>query len=230
MRGLGERQKKESAYTRYRIINALYAEPFTYEQLQRQTKIHTNTLTHRLHELLNERIIMKHKYSFPHRKYNDHNFYLLRWAKKESRDIISFIFENYRANDSVSPYDINSLQIDSHIEKIQSIEYHWISDKEFIKRVTELSLKERKVVIQLFKHYRTQNQLNEERNKLVEARDKILETLIIECTKFCANRYLSLSVSSISAFDMLIFFKIISLYYAWLPYVKIWEVMRCIGW
>ena len=89
-RGLGQRQKEDQIITNYRIIKALYTKPYTYQQLWRVTKIHRNTLKLRLDKLVNDRIILKRHYTFNNYrgKYVSPDFYLLDWAKKQSREIL----------------------------------------------------------------------------------------------------------------------------------------------
>ena len=60
-RGLGEMQKNERTLTNYKIIGALYLQPYTYEQLRIATKIHRNTLRQRLDQLVNDDIISMEK-------------------------------------------------------------------------------------------------------------------------------------------------------------------------
>ena len=94
-RGLGERQKNERLITNYRIIEALYVKPYTYQQLWRATKIQRNTLKLRLDQLVNDdKIVLKHHYAFPNYrgKYTSRDFYLLNWAKKQSREMADRVF------------------------------------------------------------------------------------------------------------------------------------------
>lgn len=103
MRGLGEKQEEEKAKTYSRILSLLEIAPFTYEQLQKITGIHRNTLRKSLNELIVENIIIEHKYNFEysskqHREYkqlplttttlNKHNYYLLDYRNKKKLNII----------------------------------------------------------------------------------------------------------------------------------------------
>jgi DNA-binding Lrp family transcriptional regulator len=120
-RGLGEMQKNERMLTNYKIIAALYIQPYTYQQLWIETKIHRNTLRQRLDQLVKDGIIIKQHYNFPNR-----DFYLLNWAKKQSREIIGCVFGNKHLKGSISfildpsisttrtSYEINSIHVKSN--------------------------------------------------------------------------------------------------------------------
>jgi hypothetical protein len=131
-RGLGEMQKNERMLTNYKIIGALYVQPYTYQQLWIATKIQRNTLKRRLDQLVNDRIIIKHRYNF--RKYSEkyysrRDFYLLNWANKQSREMVDCVFDSKRVEDSVSfildpsisrtrtSYEINSIHVKSGRKK-----------------------------------------------------------------------------------------------------------------
>lgn len=120
-RGLGEMQKNERMLTNYKIIAALYVQPYTYQQLRIVTKIHRNTLRQRLNQLVNDGIIINQHYNILNR-----NFYLLNWAKKQSREIVGCVFGNKRLKGSIpivldpsiaatrTSYEINSIQVKSN--------------------------------------------------------------------------------------------------------------------
>src|SRR5919197_5431940 len=94
-RGLGERQKNERMLTNYKIIGALYVQPYTYQQLWIATKIQRNTLKLRLDQLVKDNIIIKHHHAFrPRVLKGSRDFYLLNWANKQSKEIVSSIFDD----------------------------------------------------------------------------------------------------------------------------------------
>jgi hypothetical protein len=68
----------------------------------------------------------------------------------------------------------------------------------------------------------------EERNKLLEERDSIIELLVLLCTRFWFYKTVG-GNSSLSPFNMLVFFATIGLYGYSLPYVKFWEIMKRVG-
>lgn len=67
VRGLGLRQKDERLTTEARIVSFLRISPLTYEQLQKISRIHRNTLKLRLDQLSSKGIIIKHRYSIPYK-------------------------------------------------------------------------------------------------------------------------------------------------------------------
>jgi hypothetical protein len=81
-------------------------------------------LKQKLDQLANDKIIIKHHYTFPNYrgKYTGHDFYLLNWAKKQAKEMVFFIFNKQLTRDSVSiinhyvsglTHEINSIQIES---------------------------------------------------------------------------------------------------------------------
>jgi hypothetical protein len=66
VRGLGLKQKKEKLNTEAKIVGFLRVTPLTYEQLQKISRIHRNTLKLRLDHLSSKGIIMAHRYSIPY--------------------------------------------------------------------------------------------------------------------------------------------------------------------
>lgn len=65
VRGLGLKQKYERLITEAKVVSFLRISPFTYEQLQKISRIHRNTLKLRLDQLASKGIILKHRYSIP---------------------------------------------------------------------------------------------------------------------------------------------------------------------
>lgn len=65
VRGLGLKQKYERLNTEAKIVSFLRISPLTYEQLQKISGIHRNTLKLRLDQLSSKGIILKHRYSIP---------------------------------------------------------------------------------------------------------------------------------------------------------------------
>ena len=113
MKGLGEKQKEEKLKTYSRILSLLEIAPFTYEQLQKISGIHRNTLRKSLNELILEDIIIEHKYSFEYssnqrREYkqlplttttlNKHKYYLLNYRKNKK---INYYLDNYYNNNII---------------------------------------------------------------------------------------------------------------------------------
>jgi hypothetical protein len=192
-RGLGERQRKESIFTKQRIVGQLYTQPYTYQHLWRATKIHKNAFTSRLDELVKDNIVIKHHYTFPNYrgKYTGRNFYLLNWAKKQSKEIVSFIFDKeITRDDSISvmkknyflgqSYKINSIQVEPSKREYAIVEIredrsllpryiYDISRREFEEKIRELCMREQGMM-----SYITNAELDvEEKNKLIEKRDSI---------------------------------------------------------
>lgn len=133
-RGLGEKQKNGRMLISYRIIYALYVKPYTYQQLWKVTKIHRNTLRQRLDQLVNDRIILKHRYNFPNDRekyYTRRDFYLLNWANKQSKEMVDYVFGNKQMHFIMDPsisktrilssYEINSVHVKSSRKKYSMI-------------------------------------------------------------------------------------------------------------
>ena len=219
----------------------MYVRPYTYQQLWRFTKIHRNTLKLRLDQLLREKIIIKHHYSFPNYrgKYTSRDFYLLNWAKKQPREMIDSIFakqvataSTYMANPSFSrlSYVINSIHIEPSKREYTIIRQDevlipgvYLLSSEFSERVRQLRVKERDIFIQTISCICTSGPVKV-RNNLLEERDSIIELLVLLCTRFCVQKY-----SRITSYDMLVFFATIGLFDYWLPYVKFWDIMVRVG-
>lgn len=106
VRGLGLKQKEERLITEAKIISYLSVSPFTYEQLQKISKIHRNILKLRLDQFSSKGIIIKHRYYIPYKleyygymyrhpiKYRpplfNHIYYLLNLSKtKQIKDLVS---------------------------------------------------------------------------------------------------------------------------------------------
>jgi hypothetical protein len=107
VRGLGEKQKTQRCLTDSKIVSFLTVTPFTYDKLWKVSRIHRNTLRHRLDFLVAQGIVIKHKYSIPYKyhyhgcsmyKYPDldmlplynHIYYLLNCSKPESKQLVSY--------------------------------------------------------------------------------------------------------------------------------------------
>jgi hypothetical protein len=73
----------------------------------------------------------------------------------------------------------------------------------------------------------------EERNRLIEERHSIIESLVLLCTRYwlslLVKRYYSRLSLSLSYLDMLVLFARRALFSYWLPYVKFWEIMERVG-
>ncbi len=202
------------------------------------SKIHRNTLKLRLDQLLREKIIIKHHYTFPNYrgKYTSRDFYLLDCAKKQAREMIDSILaervvtgSTYMTNPKLSrrSYEINSVHIQPSKREytiIKADEVHvpgvYLDRREFSERVRQLRVKEKDIFEQIKSH----SGPVEIWNKLLEERDSIIESLVLVCTRFCVQEY-----SGLSPFDMLVFFATIGLFDYSLPYVKFWDIMERVG-
>jgi hypothetical protein len=256
-RGLGEKQKNERIVTNYRIIEALYVKPYTYQQLWRATKIQRNTLKLRLDQLVNDdKIVLKHHYAFPNYrgKYTSRDFYLLNWAKRQSREMADRVFGSQMLDGPVrvmdpssAPKPITSYEINStHVEpskrqyvnvivgqdnmiRVSNNSFScFLSNQGFLGRIRELCRNERDV----FKQIRncidtTWPAESKTRHELIDERDSILETLVLLCTRFCVQKYGH--IPDFCFRDLLVFFATIRLYDYWRPYLKFWKIMERVG-
>ena len=82
VRGLGDRQYKERLMTKYKIVSFLAVSPFTYEQLQRVSGIHRNTLRKNLDLLVDMIPLYGHKY------------YLLDCSQRQSDAYMNLYYNN----------------------------------------------------------------------------------------------------------------------------------------
>jgi hypothetical protein len=243
---LGERQKNELIKTNDRIIGALYVQPYTYQQLWGATKIHRNTLKLRLDQLVKDDIIIKHHYTFGNYrgKYTGLEFYLLNWAKKQSRGVMGSIFDKqftrgpvYIVNSNISrlSYEINSIHVEPSKREYTIIRSgtvytpygHLLNHDEFIEKIRELRIKER-CIFERLKSYIAMAEPVEGRNDLIEKRDSLLESLILLCTRFCVYKHVERN-SDLCSYDMLVFFATKGLFDYSRPYVKFWEIMQRVG-
>jgi hypothetical protein len=248
MRGLGELQKKQIAFTNYKIIGALYIQPHTYQQLHKATRIHKNTLKKRLDGLINENIIIKHHY-LPNLTggYANHKFYLLNWAKKESKEITSFLFEKQLTTHSdslinrdiyASYYHINSIQTGIVKNKYSTVrkDVHISSNKYFssedsIKKIKELSRIERKIFLEISSRIYNNRRIKLKTKHILplfEKRNGILESLVMSCM-YVGIDILHRHKPNLSPYDLLVFFKRLPLFTNWRPYTIIWEIMVRMG-
>jgi hypothetical protein len=241
-RGLGERQEEKKTLTIYRIIEALYTKPYTFQGLWKITKIHRNTLRQRLDQLLNSNIIIKHCYAFPNYRgrYVGRDFYLLNWVKMEAKSITSRLFNKgdilLGVDSSISnlTYEINSVQIERSDreyviirENNLKLPHEYFSTRGFIEKVKEWKIKERQVFEQIRNCVVREGSVKQ-RNELIEKRESILESLVSLCTRFCANTYLERN-SNLSPYDILVFFTTLSIFDYWRPYTKFYETMVRMG-
>jgi hypothetical protein len=144
LRGLGEKQKEQKLITYSRILSLLEIAPFTYEQLQKISGIHRNTLRKSLNELILEDVIFKHKYGFEYnskqrREYNQlpltrttlnkHNYYLLNYRNIKK---IKYYLDNYYNNNII-------------LTKEQSKIYDYIRKINLNKRVIPYKIKVKEI-------------------------------------------------------------------------------------
>jgi hypothetical protein len=130
LRGLGEKQKGEKIKTYSRILSLLEIAPFTYEQLQKISGIHRNTLRKSFNELILEDIIIEHTYRFEYtpkqrREYkqiplttttlNKHKYYLLNYNNNKK---ITYYLDNYYDNNMIITK--GQLRIYDYIRKYNS--------------------------------------------------------------------------------------------------------------
>ena len=98
-RGLGERQRKDRLLTTSKIASYLAVRPFTYQELQRESKIQRKRLRDGLDELVMRKIVIRHKFSI-----NDPNlernsiYYLLSWSKTGSKQLVKYYYNNSSTN------------------------------------------------------------------------------------------------------------------------------------
>ena len=234
MRGLGKLQKNQKLLTNYRIIGALYVEPYSFEQLKYETRIHRNTLKLRLNNLVNDNIILREEYTFRHKnRFRNHCFYMLNWAKQDTKETVLYIVENKILN-TVSPsyHYLNSLEIDWYTEKFPLDRYRRsISSSDFVMKIREFRIQENIIWSQILDIHNDGNLSNkaiEKRNELLLRRNMLFELIIYESMYFCLGRFLRYS-ENLSTCNMLIFFKLASLYRRSRPYTKFWDVMERMG-
>jgi hypothetical protein len=164
LKGFGEKQKEEKAKTYSRILSLLEIAPFTYEQLQKISGIHRNTLRKSLDELILEDIIIEHKYSFEYsseklREYkeipltitilNKHNYYLLNY--RNNKQIGYYLDIYYNNNLRLTKEQSKILDYIRKINLNKRVILYKIKEIEKIKKKNELYLKQRKKQINLVK-------------------------------------------------------------------------------
>lgn len=230
LRGLGIRQKKEKDVTIGRICLALYQEPHISETLWKRTRIHKNAMVLRLNELVENGIVIKRH---PHHIRSDlfrHNYYLLNWSKRESKDIISRAFD---AEDSLSQlaFWFNSLDNSVGVGKVEPIPFNRSRVRsEIEKRIINLDIEEKSIMSEIVQKYTYQNRLNMD-SQVIQKRDKTLTSLILACAQYYME-YLILYGDRPWAYDFLISLLSVPLRLynpPFRPYVKVYEIMQRLG-
>jgi hypothetical protein len=164
LKGFGEKQKEEKIKTYFKILSLLEVAPFTYEQLQKISTIHRNTLRKSLDELILEAIIIEHKYSFEYsskqrREYkqlpltmttlNKHKYYLLDYTNNKKIKYYLDIYYNNNiilTNEQSNTYDrIIKINLKKRV-----IPYK-IKEIDKVKKKNEVYEKQRKKQIDLVK-------------------------------------------------------------------------------
>src|ERR671932_138183 len=94
-RGLGERQRKDKLLTTSKIASYLAIRPYTYQALQRESKIHRRRLRDGLDDLVMRKLVIRHKFSRKDPNL-EHNaiYYLLNWSKTESKHLVDHYYSN----------------------------------------------------------------------------------------------------------------------------------------
>lgn len=230
MRGLGKLQNWQISLTNYRIIGELYVQPYGYEELQRVTRIHRNTLKLRLNNLVSDKLVLRSEYTFRHKNiFRSHYFYMLNWAKQDAKKVVDYLFENIY-NDSLTSlwYEINCLEIDVYKKSmLLGGRHRWTSSSDFNTKIRDFRISENDLwlqIIDLYKYGYLSNEAAEKRSNLIRERDILFEHLVYESTKFCIDRFFKMS-----PFNMLIFFKFAGLYCTSRPYTKFWDIMERLG-
>lgn len=97
-RGEGERQKKDRQFTTSKVIAYLTVSPFTYQQLQNESKIQRQTLRQILDSLVMQKVVKKHRFTIQNDPHIEHNstYYLVDWSKNkiEPRQLLQYYFNN----------------------------------------------------------------------------------------------------------------------------------------
>ena len=95
-RGLGERQRKDRLLTTSKIASYLAVRPFTYQELQKESKIQRKRLRDGLDELITHKTVIKHRFYISNDPNLEHNsiYYLLNWSKTESKQLVNHYYNN----------------------------------------------------------------------------------------------------------------------------------------
>jgi DNA-binding Lrp family transcriptional regulator len=245
--------------TNYKIIGALYVQPYTYQQLWRATKIQRNMLRQRLDQLVKDNIIIKHHHAFrPRILKGSRDFYLLNWANKQSKEIVSSIFDDplvreanlsawCRYTKQTRVYIINSstsmlsyrnnfiLQVKPSEREYTLVQPGALS----VPSVYFLSTGELwEKAYQLYKKEEgifeqirlgiATSKPDEEIFKLIEERDSILESIVLLYARYAIPKYAGRN-ASLFHLDMLILFSRMLVFTYWTPYAKYWEIMERVG-
>lgn len=257
-RGLGKRQKNERMLTNYKIIGALYVQPYSYEQLRKATKIQRNTLRLMLDQLVKHNIIIKHNHAFRSRALKgSRDFYLLNWANKQSKEIVSSIFDDpllreanlktwcqycrtcayiINPNTSMLSYVYNFvLDVEPSKREYTLVQpgtlsvpsVYFLSVRELWEKAYRLYKKEADIFEQIRLCIATSKAV-EEMDKLIEERDSILESIVLLYARYAIPKYAGRN-ASLFHLDMLVFFLTMSVFTYWAPYAKYWEIMERVG-
>ncbi|HJT47619.1 MAG TPA: hypothetical protein VJ729_05500 [Nitrososphaeraceae archaeon] len=155
-RGLGERQRKDKLLTTSKIASYLAIRPYTYQDLQRESKIHRQRLRHGLDELLMRKLVIRHKFSRkdPNLERNA-IYYLLNWSKTESKQLVDHYYSNRTTeniNDAILRDKDKDKATEEYFEKmdflpnaLQDEELKSLSDKELRQTASSMALQARKI-------------------------------------------------------------------------------------
>jgi hypothetical protein len=124
-RGLGKRQIKDRLLTTSKIASYLAIRPFTYQELQKQSKIRRESLRVGLDDLVTRKIVIKHKFSVPNDPNIEHNriYYLLNWSKTKTKQLVNHYYDNSLVNNN---YTVIERQ--AHREHKESVQTSQIDD------------------------------------------------------------------------------------------------------
>lgn len=148
------------------------------------------------------------------------------------REIISFLFENGEAvmmsKDSVLLYRINSIELNSEIERRSRIyipwDYRW---KDLSEKLSRLFIKESEILQQVKQYYARSDRVTIKKMESLAKRDKILEESVLECAKYFSCKLGGHALGD--SYNVLVHLKLISFFNRSKPYVKIWQIMGKMG-
>jgi hypothetical protein len=154
-RGLGERQRKDKLLTTSKIASYLAIRPYTYQALQRESKIHRRRLRDGLDDLVMRKLVIRHKFSRKDPNL-EHNaiYYLLNWSKTESKHLVDHYYSNLTTeniNDAILRDKMGrNKATEEYFEKMdflsnEELQLSSLSDKELLQNMSSLALEMRKI-------------------------------------------------------------------------------------